>query len=208
MQEAISNVVTKRGRGRPPGESVAREAIIREARRQFADGGYRSTSLRSIGRGAGVDARLVLHYFGSKRELFAESVELPLEQEQVIAIVFADGDDRAAANAANLLVNVLESPDTRRPLLALLRAAVTEPEAAELIRDLLTRRLLLPIATRLGGERAPLRASFVASQLVGLAIVRYVVQIAPLAEASREELVRALVPVFEHYLHGDWVAAS
>jgi AcrR family transcriptional regulator len=203
--QARKLAVAKRGRGRPPGESVTREAIIRSARRQFADRGYRATSLRSIGLAAGVDARLVLHYFGSKRDLFAESVELPLEPEQVIAIVFADGDERAAENAARLLTGVLDDAETRRPLIALLRAAVTEPEAAELIRDLLTRRLLLPMASRLGGERAPLRASFVASQLVGLAIVRYVVQIEPLAEATREELVAALVPVFEHYLHGDWV---
>jgi AcrR family transcriptional regulator len=203
--QARKLAVAKRGRGRPPGESVTREAIIRSARRQFADRGYRATSLRSIGLAAGVDARLVLHYFGSKRDLFAESVELPLEPEQVIAIVFADGDERAAENAARLLTGVLDDAETRRPLIALLRAAVAEPEAAELIRDLLTRRLLLPMASRLGGERAPLRASFVASQLVGLAIVRYVVQIEPLAKATREELVAALVPVFEHYLHGDWV---
>ena len=203
MQETTSPRA-KRGRGRPPGESGTREAIVREARRQFAELGYRATSLRSIGRAAGVDPRLVLHYFGSKQELFTESVELPLEPEQVLAAVFADGDERAAANAANLLTTVLEHPETRRPLIALLRAAVTEPEAADLIRDLLTRRLLLPMASRLGGDRAPLRASFVASQLVGLAVVRYVVQIGPMAEASRDDLVRALVPVFEHYLHGDW----
>ena len=197
--------MVKRGRGRPPGESVTREAIIREARRQFSELGYRATSLRSIGQAAGVDARLVLHYFGSKRDLFMESVELPIEPEQAIAIVFADGDERVPENAARLLVSILEQPDSRRPLVALLRAAVTEPEAADLIRDLLTSRLLLPIATRLGGARPELRASFVASQLVGLTVVRYVVGIRPLAEASPEELVRALVPVFEHYLHGDWV---
>lgn len=180
---------------------------MRAARSQFAERGYRATSLRSIGLAAGVDARLVLHYFGSKRELFTESVELPIDPEQAIATVFADGDARVPENAARFLISILEQPESRGPLVALLRAAVTEPEAADLIRDLLTRRLLLPIATRLGGERAPLRASFVASQLVGLTIVRYVVGIRPLAEASREDLVRALVPVFEHYLHGDWVTS-
>jgi AcrR family transcriptional regulator len=197
--------VARRGRGRPPGASGTREAIIREARRQFAEHGYRATSLRAIGQAAGVDARLVLHYFGSKRDLFMESVELPIEPEQAIATVFADGVERVPENAARLLVSILEQTESRRPLVALLRAAVSEPEAADLIRDLLTSRLLVPIATRLGGSRAQLRASFVASQLVGITIVRYVVRIPPMAEASREELVRALVPVFEHYLHGDWV---
>jgi AcrR family transcriptional regulator len=200
--------MAKRGRGRPPGESGTREAILAEARRQFGDVGYRSTTLRSIALGAGVDARLLLHYFGSKQELFAESVELPLPPERVLAVVFADGDEHAARNAARLMVTVLEDPDSRRSLTALLRAAVSEPEAAELIRDLLTRRMLMPIASRLGGERPELRASLVAAQLVGLTIVRHVVGMRPLAEASREELVRALEPVFEHYVHGDRVSGA
>ena len=198
--------MAKRGRGRPPGESGTREAILAEARRQFGDVGYRSTTLRSIALGAGVDARLLLHYFGSKQELFTASVELPIEPEQVIEIVFSAGDAAAAGNAARLMVSVLEDEERRRPLVALLRAAVSEPEAASLIRDLLTRRMLFPIASRLGGERPELRASFVAAQLVGLAVVRHVVQMGPMATATREELVRALEPVFEHYFHGDWVA--
>jgi hypothetical protein len=135
-------------------------------------------------------------------------VELPLPPERVLAVVFADGDEHAARNAARLMVTVLEDPDSRRSLTALLRAAVSEPEAAELIRELLTRRMLMPIASRLGGERPELRASLVAAQLVGLTIVRHVVGMRPLAEASREELVRALEPVFEHYFHGDWVAPT
>ena len=61
------------------------------------------------------------------------------------------------------------------------------------------------MATRVGGRRPELRASMIASQLVGLAVVRYVVGLQPLADVSREDLIRALEPVFEHYLHGDWV---
>jgi AcrR family transcriptional regulator len=195
----------KRGRGRPPGESVTRETIVAEARRQFSELGYGRTTLRGVARGAGVDPRLVLHYFGSKQELFTASVELPIEPARAIEIVFADGDERVAGNAVRLLVGILDDPDTRRPLLALLRAAVTEPEAAALIRGILTERMLLPMARRVGGRRPELRASMIASQLVGLAAVRYVVGIQPLADASREDLIRALEPVFEHYLHGDWV---
>ncbi len=198
--------MAKRGRGRPPGESGTREAIVAEARRQFGDVGYRSATLRSIALGAGVDARLLLHYFGSKQELFAESVELPIEPSRVIEIVFADGDEHAPRNAARLLVTVLEDPDSRRSLTAMLRAAVSEPEAASLIRDVLTRRMLMPIASRLGGARPELRASLVAAQLVGLVVVRHVVGMRPLAEAPPEALVRALEPVFEHYLHGAWVS--
>jgi AcrR family transcriptional regulator len=195
----------RRGRGRPPGESGTREQIVAEARHQFSELGYSRTTLRGIARGAGVDPRLLLHYFGSKQELFTASVELPMEPEQVTQVVFGSGSDQAAANAARLMVSVLDNPDTRRPFLALLRAAVAEPEAATLIRKVITVRLLEPMAQRLGGERPELRASLVASQLVGILLVRHVVGIQPLADASREELIRALEPVFEHYLHGDWL---
>ena len=195
----------KRGRGRPSGLSVTREAIVAEARRQFGERGYRSTTLRSIAADAGVDPRLLLHYFGSKQELFEASVELPIQPERALEIVFADGRDDVPRNAARLLVSILQDPHSRGAMTAILRAAVTEPEAAELIRGVLTERMLLPIAHRLGGEQPELRASFVASQLVGLAVVRHIVGVEPLASASPEQLAAAIEPVFAHYLNGDWV---
>lgn len=184
---------------------MTREAIVAEARRQFSELGYGRTTLRGIARGAGVDARLLLHYFGSKQELFMVSVELPIEPARVVDTVFGGPPAEMAGRAARLMVSVIDDPATRRPLLALLRAAVTEPEAAELIRRILTERLLLPMADRVGGSRPELRASLVASQLVGLTVVRYVVGIQPLADASREQLILALEPVFEHFFHGDWI---
>lgn len=196
--------MARRGRGRPPGESGTREAIIEEARRQFGDLGYRRTTLRSIARGAGVDPRLLLHYSGSKRELFLESVELPIEPERVVETVFAQGMERVGRNAAEVLLGVLDEPRSRQALTGLLRAAVSEPEAAELIRDLLSERILVPIARRLGGKRAELRASLAGSQIVGLAIARHVVGLEPLVGAAREDLIRALAPVIDHYLRGDW----
>jgi AcrR family transcriptional regulator len=152
-----------------------------------------------------VDARLVLHYFGSKQELFTASVELPMEPAEVIAIVFGSGPDQVPAKAARLLVSLIDDPDGRRPFIALLRAAVSEPVAAELIRRVLTERILLPMARQIGGTRPELRASLVASQLVGILLVRHIVGIEPLAAATRDELIAALEPVFAHYLRGDWL---
>jgi AcrR family transcriptional regulator len=198
----------RRGRGRPPGESATQEAILAAARRQFSELGYGRTTLRGIARAAGVDPRLLLHYFGSKQELFVASVELPMEPRVVVDTVFDGPPSEAAGRAARLLVSVIDTPDMRRPFLALLRAAVTEPEAAALIRGVLTERLLGPISARVGGERPELRASLVASQLVGLIVTRHIVEIEPLSVASRDDLVRALEPVFQHYLQGDWVRPS
>ncbi len=199
--------MARRGPGRPTGDTGAREAIVEAARRQFGDVGYRRTSLRSIARAAGVDPRLLLHYFGSKQELFRQSVELPMDPEQVVELVFSRGADQVARSAAEVMIGVLEDPRSRRAMTGLLRAAVSEPEAAELIRGLLAERLLNPIASRVGGDRPELRASLVASQVVGLTAARHVIGIEPLAAASRDELLRALTPVIEHYLLGDWVSS-
>lgn len=195
-------------RGRRPAGSGTREAIVREARGQFAERGYSGTTLRSVATGAGVDPRLVLHYFGSKQGLFTHSVELPLPPEVILERVFAGGHEGVAERAAGLFVAILEDPVPRNALTALLRAAVTEPEAADAIREAISLRLLMPLAERVGGANPGLRASLMASQLVGLAMARHVVAIGPLAAASRAELVRALTPVLDHYLRGDWVQAT
>jgi AcrR family transcriptional regulator len=200
--------MARRGRGRPTGESGTREAIIEAARRQFGDLGYRRTTLRSVAAGAGVDARLVLHYFGSKQNLFLESVELPLDPQRVIELVFSRGIESVGRSAAEIMVGVLDEPRSRQALTGLLRAAVSEPEAAELIRRLLAERILTPIAQRVGGEQPELRASLVGSQLVGLATARHLVGLPSLLAATREQLIAALAPVIDHYLRGDWLAAG
>lgn len=195
-------------RGRRPAGSGTRDAIIEEAKRQFGARGYRDTTLRSVALGAGVDPKLVLHYFGSKQGLFAASVELPLAPEVVLARVF-DGDRAGVPErAARVLVGVMEDARVRDTFTALLRAAVSEPEAAEVIRGVLATEMLLPVAERVGGDRPELRAAMLASQLVGLVMARHVVGIPPLVAASADELVAALTPVFRHYLEGDWVAAA
>ncbi len=195
-------------RGRRPVGSGTRAAIIDEARRQFGERGYAGTTLRSVATGAGVDPKLVLHYFGSKQGLFAQSVELPLPPELVLAQVFTGDRARVPERAARILVEVLEEAAVRDSFTALLRAAVSEPEAAEVIRGVLATRMLLPVAERVGGDRPELRAAMMASQLVGLVMARYVVGIPPLVAATSAELVAALTPVFRHYLEGDWVTTE
>jgi len=206
MQEANTQPAkTHRGRGRPPGDSDARAAIELEARRQFGELGYRGTTLRGVARAVGVDPRLVLHYFGSKRGLFLASVELPMDPDVAVRQVFAGGREAVPRRAVEVMLAVLEDPARREAMLGLLRAAVSEPEAAGIVRDLLTERLLIPIARGVGGTQPELRASLMATVIVGLAVVRHVVGIEALAAADHEQLVRALTPVAEHYLLGNWI---
>ena len=190
------------GRGRRPAGSGTREAIAAAARRQFGELGYRRASLRNIALEAGVDPRLVLHFFGSKQELFASVVELPFDPETTFDALLAPGEQGLGRRVAEFILALLDSSEGRRTVTGLIRAAASEEAAAATIRELVAQRLLLPLASREGRDRPELRASLVASQIVGLAMARHVVGLTPLTTASHAELIAALAPVFDHYLTG------
>jgi AcrR family transcriptional regulator len=191
-------------RGPRPAGSDTREAILEAAREQFAQNGYGRTTMRGVASAAGVDARLVTHYFGSKQELFMESVRLPIDPDVFIARAFDGPPEQLAERVAWGLVGALDDPDTRRTALAIIRAAASEPEAADVIRAVLSERVLTPLTKRLDTDHPELRATFIASQFVGLAMARYVVGIEPLASAPPEQVVRAITPVIDHFLNADW----
>jgi AcrR family transcriptional regulator len=196
--------MTRAKRGPRPAGTDTREAILEAAREQFSELGYRRATLRSVGAAAGVDPRLVLHYFGSKRDLFAQAVRLPVDPDALMSTLFDSDEKNVPERVAEVLLAVLENPETRQSVLAIVRAAASEPEAAEVIRVVLTDRVLMPLTTGIGLQHPELRASFIGALFVGLTMARYVVGVEPLASAPPEQVVRALTPVIEHYLHGDW----
>jgi AcrR family transcriptional regulator len=193
----------ERTRGRRPSGSGTRTAIHTAAKRQFAELGYPGTTLRAIAREAGVDTRLVTHYFGSKHELFISVVELPFEPEDVLTAVLDAGADHAGERLASFALTILQTPAARQTMTGLLRAAASEDEAAQLVRDLLTERILTPIARRVGGDRPELRASLIGSLMAGVMMARHVIGLRALAEADPETIAAAIAPVLQHYLTGD-----
>jgi AcrR family transcriptional regulator len=189
-------------RGPRPAGSGTREAIAAAARHQFAEHGYPGTTLRSVAREAGVDTRLVTHYFGSKQALFATVVELPFDPASALDQILRRGPDDAGTRLAQFLLSVLESPGGRRTVTGMLRAAASEDAAAAMIRDLLVERILTPLTQRIGGDAPELRASLLGSQIAGLAFARHVVGLPRLVQADPATLVAALAPALQHYLTG------
>ncbi len=190
-------------RGRRPSGSNTREAILAAASHQFAELGYPRTTLRGIAREAGVDTRLVTHYFGSKQELFVTVVELPFDPEQVLATILGGGPDDVGRRLATFALTMLETPSARATMTGLLRAAASEDEAARLVRDLLTARILVPLARGIGGDDPELRAALLGSQIAGLVVARHIVGLERLAEADPHTLASAVAPVLQHYLTAD-----
>ena len=190
-------------RGRRPAGSGTREAILAAASRAFAEQGYPRTTLRAIARDAGVDTRLVTHYFGTKQDLFVAVVELPFDPEVVMPALLGPGADGVGRRLATFAVGMMEAPEARRTMTGLLRAAASEEEAALRVRDLLVARLLTPLAHHIGGDRPDLRAALTGAQIAGLVLGRHIVGLPRLAQASPDELVAAVAPVLQHYLTGD-----
>ncbi len=187
-------------RGRRPGDSRTRDAIAEAARRQFAELGYPGTTLRGIAKEAGVDTRLVTHYFGSKQALFVSVLELPFDPDSTV-VVLMDGDrDEVGIRVAHFITGVLSTPSARSTITGMLRAAASEDAAAAMLRDVLISRILTPLARAIGGDQPELRASLMGSQIAGLSFARFVVGLPTLADVEDRVLVAALAPVFQHYL--------
>lgn len=192
---------TKATRGRRPGPSVSRAAIVAAARRRFGEHGYTKTTLRAVAADAGVDPKLVSHWFPSKQDLFREVVEFPVDVSAVLAETTTD-DPRPLGTrlAARVLTLFEEHDEVRLRWLSLVRAATTEPEAAAVLRDVVLRDSLNPMAAAFGGTDPELRACLVGAQMVGLLMARHVLGVEPLASLSVEELSGAVGPVLQHYL--------
>jgi len=195
--------MTARRSGRRPGDSGTREAILAAARRLFAERGFDRTSMRAIAHEAGVDPALVSHYHGSKQALFAVTAELPFDPRDVLPALADGSADAVGERLARFVVSMLESEEGRRRVIGLVRAAASEDEAARLVRERVTQEMLMPLAERLGVDQPALRGSLASSQVVGLVMSRYVVAVEPLASADPELVVRAIAPVFQHYLTGE-----
>jgi AcrR family transcriptional regulator len=202
---APAKTAEPRRRGRPAGTRATstdtRDRILIAAREEFAERGYDRTSVRSIGRAAGVDAALVHHYFGTKEQIFAAAIELSFAPAISLPDRLAEGGaDSMGERVVRLMLGVWENPLTRGSFLAVLRSAMSNETAAEVFRDMISRRLLSRVAGELDVPDAEFRVQLAASQIVGMAVLRYVVKVEPLASATSDELALIVGPTIERYL--------
>jgi AcrR family transcriptional regulator len=188
--------------GRRPGKSSTRQDILDAARRMFAEHGYEGATMRRIADEAGVDAALVVHFFGTKAALLSAAVEWPFDPEVEMPKLLVDGRHHVGRHLAELFVRTWDEEGTRNPILTLLSAATTEPQAATLLGEFMHRRLYMPLMERLGVDRADLRAELVVSQLLGVGLGRYVLRFEPLASANSNDVVEWIAPNLQRYLTG------
>jgi AcrR family transcriptional regulator len=187
-------------RGRSRNAALTRQEILRAAQMHFTRYGYDGVGVRDIAATVGVNAALVIRYFGSKEELFAESVadafEFPFDE------VLNDHSKVGELLARGILEKEEEvGEDEFDPLLVLLRSAANA-RAAGILREVLDEQFIQPLARRLGGEDAELRAALIAAYMLGLAFMRLVMRSGPLAAGETERLIAFVAPVLQSYVDG------
>lgn len=193
----------RRSGRRPAGEDT-RAALISAALAEFARGGYTAATVRAIATRAGVDPAMINHYFGSKRGLFAAAVQLPFDPGALLPDVLAGSRKQLGARLTEEFVRQWDRAGTHAAE-SMMRTAMESQEATERLRTVLIEGALRAGLTTLMGwtQEARWRASLVASQLIGLLVVRYTARIEPLASASSAEVVAAIAPTLQRYLIGD-----
>jgi AcrR family transcriptional regulator len=192
----------KRGPGRRPGSVDTRGQVLDAARTEFADKGYDGATVRGIARAAGVDPALVHHYFGSKEQMFVAAMALPVDPAAALPDVLAGDPDGLGERFARLFLGMWSDPAFREPMLALLRSATTGEKGAMMLREFVGTALLGRVAASLTGDDVPLRVAAAAAQLVGIALLRYVIELPPMVAATEDELVALVAPTLQRYLTG------
>jgi AcrR family transcriptional regulator len=179
----------------PRRSDATRAAILAAAREQFAAGGYQGATIRSVAAAAAIDPAMVMRYFGNKEGLFAAAAEFDLQLPDL------GGVPRKEIGAA-LVGHFFDRWEGDESLMALLRAAVTNETAAERMRTIFATQLA-PLLARLTGEPRPAvaaRAGLIASQILGLALCRYVLKLPPVVALKRPAIVARVGPTVQRYL--------
>ena len=199
--------------GRRAGDSGTRAAILAASRERFAEHGYDGATIRGIAADAGVDPALVHHFYGTKERLFAAAMRLPVVPGELLGAALAAGPADPADSLGEFLVRTVlqawEVHEIRDIFVGLIRSAGTSEQATTMLREFVTEAIVgrLSAVARPGHGADPAgaryRAALVASQVVGLAVTRYVLGLEPLAAADLDTLVAAVGPTVDRYLTGD-----
>ncbi|MUL85939.1 MULTISPECIES: TetR family transcriptional regulator [unclassified Mycolicibacterium] len=201
-----TDIDSERGRkrpGRPAGPSDKRERILASARELFARNGIDKTSIRSIAADAGVDAALVHHYFGTKTQLFAAAIHIPIDPMTVIGKLQEVPVEQIGHTLPSILLPLWDS-EIGKGLVATLRSVLAGNDVS-LVRSFLQEIIVGEIGPRVDNPpgSARIRIQFVASQLVGVAMARYILELEPFSSLPVDQIVETIAPTLQRYLTGD-----
>ncbi|GGX54654.1 TetR/AcrR family transcriptional regulator [Streptomyces fructofermentans] len=185
----------ERARDTAPRRSDAtRATILAAARERFAADGYERATIRAIARDARIDPSMVMRYYGNKEGLFAAAIDIDLR------LPVPDTVPREDVGRV-FVEHFLDVWERNEVLTALLRVGVTNAAGAERMQGIFKQQLM-PVALRVcpDPEQAPARAALVSSQMLGMALTRYVLRFPPAVDLHRDEIAAWLAPTVQRYL--------
>ncbi|WP_018684490.1 TetR/AcrR family transcriptional regulator [Actinokineospora enzanensis] len=192
----------ERRRGRRPGGTDTRTALLDAAREVFTEQGYDGATVRSIARRAGVDAAMVNHWFGGKESLFTEAVlHLPFNPRDRIAALLADGDTTSLGERLVRTFLTIWDAHDGGIFTAMIRSVAAHERVAAALQEFFHHNVFGQLAG-VARDSPDLRANLVAAQMIGLGMLRYVAHFEPLTDAGVEVLVKAVGPTVQRYLTG------
>ncbi|MBU9765379.1 helix-turn-helix transcriptional regulator [Mycobacterium sp. TNTM28] len=202
MKTTTGNTERKRP-GRPAGPSDKRDRILTSARELFARNGFDKTSIRAIAASAGVDAALVHHYFGTKTQLFAAAIHIPIDPMTVLGKLREVPVAQIGHTLPSILLPLWDS-EIGKGFVATLRSILAGNDVS-LVRSFLQEIIVGEIGPRVDNPAgsARTRIQFVASQLVGVAMARYILELEPFASLPVDQIVETIAPTLQRYLTGD-----
>ncbi|MDT5304171.1 MAG: hypothetical protein QOG79_7796 [Mycobacterium sp.] len=166
--------------------------ILAAARQRFAESGFERATIRAIAADANIDPSMVMRYFGSKDQLFAAAADFDLHIPDLSDVE----RDQVGERMVSHFLNRWEGDET---LIVLLRSSTTNTEAAQRMREIFASQLL-PAISKINPDAPARRAGLVATQVLGMALCRYVLQVPPVVGMSRDELIAWLGPTVQRYL--------
>jgi AcrR family transcriptional regulator len=189
--------------GRPPGTSDTRERILVSARELFARNGFDKTSIRAVAAGAGVDPALVHHYFGTKHRLFTAAIRIPIDPMVIIRPLRETPIEELGLTAPSVLLPLWDS-ELRDGVIATLRSLLSGADVG-LLRSFMREVVIAEIAARVDDPPGTgiIRAEFVMSQLAGVMMARYILELEPFASLPAQQIAETIAPNLQRYLTGD-----
>jgi AcrR family transcriptional regulator len=193
----------RRRPGRPAGGSNTRERILNSARELFARNGLKNTSIRSVAAAAGVDSALVHHYFGTKEQLFAAAIHIPINPVDVIGPLREVPVDELGHRIASMLLTLWDS-EIGANFVATLRSILAGSEV-NLFRTFIEDFIAVEVGSRVDNPPGSglIRVQFVASQLAGVIVARYMLNLEPFASLPAQQVADTIAPNIQRYLTGE-----
>lgn len=177
--------------------------ILSEARKAFAETGWAGTTMRAVARGADVDPGLVYHYFGSKEGLLDAATTPPQKWLDLIAKTWTVPVQELGSALLRTMLAAWADDEVGPVLRAVLQTAAHEASTRGKLRMIVERSLIGVSQLGVDERDRLVRSGLISAQLMGLAMMRYVWRIEPLASMSDDELVAAIAPNLQHYIEGD-----